>query len=99
MAQQRIYEAEADVEVKYWENINSDIVLYEVTQEFEYQRLHLHQACRWADQAQRDKICLYGELEFRNRLFQEDHARDCQEIEELRRILLRRSRPSKTSKH
>ena len=32
------------------------------------------------------KISLYGELEFRNRFFQEDHARDCQEIEELRRI-------------
>ena len=29
---------------------------------------------------------LYGELELRNMLFQEDHARDCQEIEELRRI-------------
>ena len=27
-----------------------------------------------------------GDLELRNRLFQEDHARDCQEIEELRRI-------------
>ena len=32
------------------------------------------------------KISLYGELELGNRLFQEDHARDCQEIEELRRI-------------
>ena len=30
-------------------------------------------------------ISLYGEMELRNRLFQEDHARDCQEIEELRR--------------
>ena len=27
-----------------------------------------------------------GELELRNRLFREAHARDCQEIEELRRI-------------
>ena len=41
---------------------------------------------RWADKAQRDKISLYGELEMRNRLFQENHARDCQEIEELRSI-------------
>ena len=31
------------------------------------------------------KISLYGESELRNRLFQENHARDCQEIEELRR--------------
>ena len=29
---------------------------------------------------------MYRELELRNWLFQEDHARDCQEIEELRRI-------------
>ena len=64
MAQQINYEAE----VKYWENRNSDIVLYEVTQEFESQPLQLQQANHWADQAQRDKISLYGELELRNRL-------------------------------
>ena len=34
----------------------------------------------------KDKISLYGELELRIRLFQENHARDCQEIKELRRI-------------
>ena len=28
----------------------------------------------------------YGDLELKNRLFQEDHSRYCQEIEELRRI-------------
>ena len=53
---------------------------------FESQRFQLHQATRWADWAQRDKISLCGEWELRNRLFQEDHARDCQEIEELRSI-------------
>ena len=52
----------------------------------EPQRFQQHQPSRSADQAQRDKIRLYGELEKRNRLFQEDHAIDCQEIEELRRI-------------
>ena len=31
------------------------------------------------------KISLFGELDLRNKLFKEDHARDCQEIEELRR--------------
>ena len=36
--------------------------------------------------SERDKISLYGELELRNRLFQENRARDCQEIEELRSI-------------
>ena len=43
------------------------------------------QANRWADQAQRDRISLYGELEMRSRLFQKHHARDSREIEESRR--------------
>ena len=64
----------------------SEIAFREINQEFESQRFQLHQARRWADQAQRDKISLYGELELINRLFQEDHASDCQEIEELRSI-------------
>ena len=33
----------------------------------------------------RDNVSLYGELEMRNRLFRENHAKDFQEIEELRR--------------
>ena len=84
MAQQRLYEADAEVEPKILEKRNSDIAFQEINQEFESQRFQLHQASRWADQAQRNNISLYGELELRNRLFQEDHARD-QEIEELRR--------------
>ena len=48
--------------------------------------MELYQANQWADQAQREKINLCGESEIRNRLFQESRARDCQEIEELRRI-------------
>ena len=44
LAQQRLYEAEADVEVKHWEKRNSDIALYEVNQEFESQRLQQQQA-------------------------------------------------------
>ena len=34
----------------------------------------------------RETTILFGESELRNRLFQEDHARDCQEIEDLTRI-------------
>ena len=86
MAQQKLYEAEAEVEARNMEKRKSDIALQEIHQEFESQRVQLHQACRWADQAQRDKISLYGELELRNRLFQENHAKDCQNIEDLRRI-------------
>ena len=71
LALQKLYEAEADVEVKHWEKRNSDMALDEFNQEFESQRFQLQQANRWADQAQRDKIILYGEMELRNRLFQE----------------------------
>ena len=75
---------------------NADTVFQEIKQELESQRFQLHQASRWADQAHRDKFSLKGEL--RNRLFQEDHARDCQDIEELRRICCEEI-SSKTSKN
>ena len=71
MAQQTLYEAEAEVEASNWDKRNSDIAVH-----VESQRFQLHQASRSADQAQRDKISLYGELELRNGLFQEDHARE-----------------------
>ena len=38
LAQQRFFEAEADVVVNHWEKRNSDIALYEVNQEFKSQR-------------------------------------------------------------
>ena len=82
MAQRNLYEAEAEVEARTWEKRNSDFAFQEINQDFESQRFQLHQASRWADQARRDKISLYGELELRHRLFQENNARDCQEIEE-----------------
>ena len=75
-AQQILYQAEA--EARNWERRNSDFAFREINQEFESQRFQLHQASPRADQAQRDKINVYGDLELRNRLFQEDHARDCQ---------------------
>ena len=85
-ARQKLYQAEAEIGAKSWEKRNRDHSLQEINQEFESQRFRLNQASRWADQSHRDKISLYGVLELRNRLFQENHARDCQEIEELRRI-------------
>ena len=86
LAQQRIYEAEADVEVKHWEKRTSGTALYEINQEFESQRSQLQRANQWADQAQTDKISVYGELEMRNRLFRENQATDCQDNSKLRMI-------------
>ena len=60
VAQQKKYEAEAEVEARNWEKRNSDIAFREIHQEFGTQRFQLHQASRWADQAQRDKISLHG---------------------------------------
>ena len=78
-AQRRLSEAEADMDKRNWEQRSADIALYETNQKLESQRLELHQANQWADQAQREQINLSGELEMRN-------ARNCQEIQELRRI-------------
>ena len=38
MAQQRLYEAEAEVEARNWEKTNSDIAFRKINQEFESQR-------------------------------------------------------------
>ena len=40
---------------------SSEIVLYETHRDLESQRLQLHQANQWPDQAQREKISLCGE--------------------------------------
>ena len=82
MTQKRLSEAEADMEIRNWEKRNSDMAYYEINLELESQRLQ----GQWADQAQREKISLCGELEMRNRLFRENRAKYCQEIEELRRV-------------
>ena len=66
-----------DVEVKHWEERNSDIALHESNQEYESQRLQQQQANQWADQAHRDKTSFYEELEMRNRLFRENQATYC----------------------
>ena len=60
VAQRKLYEAEAEVGARHWEKKNSDFAFQEINQEFESQRFQPHQASRWADRAQRDKISLYG---------------------------------------
>ena len=82
-AQKRLSEAEAEagMDKRNWEQRNADIAVHEIKRELESQRLELYQANQWADQAQREKINLCGELEMRHRLFQESRARDCQDID------------------
>ena len=59
------------MEARTWEKHSQDFAFREIYQEFEPQRFQLHQASRWADEAQRHEISSYGELELRNGLFQE----------------------------
>ena len=56
-------------------------------QKFESQRYQRQQSNRWADQAQRGKISMNGQLDLRKRLFQESQAKDCHEIEEWRELV------------
>ena len=77
---------------------NSDISLQEINQEFESQRFQERQASRWADQADRDKNSLYGELEMRNRLFQWKSCKILPRNWRIEKNLSRRITSSKTSK-
>ena len=81
---EKLSEIEADVEIRRWEQRSSEIALHESCRELETQRLQLLQANIW-DNARSERISLCGELEMRNKLFQESRTKDCQEIEELRR--------------
>ena len=84
-AQRKLHSTEYDVEIKNLERRNSEYALIESQRELESERLQLRQASQWADQAQREKINLCGELELRNFFHEESYARSCQETEELKR--------------
>ena len=71
---------------------NSDDALNETNQQLEPQRLEFFQANQWADQAQRENSRLFGELSTKNRIYKQNRATDCQEIEALRRICGKRVR-------
>ena len=43
-SQKRLSEAEADTEIRRWEQKSSEVALYETHRELESQRLHLHPA-------------------------------------------------------
>ena len=84
MAQQKLFEVEAEVEARNWER---EILISLFMRTIRSSNLNDFSSKKQIDEwARRDKISLYGELELSNTIFQEDHARDCHEIEELRRI-------------
>ena len=77
---------------KAWEDKKFRICAVCVQRELESQRHQLRQASQWADQAQRERISLCGELELKIRLSQENYTRCRQEFQELRRRCNREER-------
>ena len=71
---------------------NADIALFETGMQLPFQRMGLCQANQLTDQTRREESWPCDELEMRNRAFQEDRARNCQEKSKLRPILLYRER-------
>ena len=63
------------MDIRHKAQRHADIALYETNRDLESQRLEFCQANQCADQAQRERICLFGELEKRSGLFQESNAR------------------------
>ena len=85
-AQTRLSEAQSELDRREWTMCNADVALCETGMQLQSQRMELHQANHLTDQTRREKIWLFEELEMRNKVFQEDRARNCQEIGDLRRI-------------
>ena len=96
--QKKLYLTEYDLEIQNLERRNSEYALIESRRELESQRRQLVEANQWADQAQRERIHLCGELEMKNFLHQECYARSCQEIEELRRRCYKEEKWSNSTK-
>ena len=65
------------MENRKWEQRSSEVDLNETHRELESKQLQLQQANLWAENAQRERINLCGELEMRNRLFQKSRAEEC----------------------
>ena len=81
----KLYSTKYNKEIQNSERRNSGYALFESQRELGSQRQQLVMANHWADQAQRERIHLCSELEMRRHLHQESEARNCQEIEELKR--------------
>ena len=64
----------------------AELALYETGVQLQSQMMELYQANQLTDQTRREKSWLCNGLEIRNRAFQEDRTRICQQIEELRTI-------------
>ena len=85
-ARKRLSDAEAHLDSRDWERRKSELALYESQQQLESQKRESPQASQWADQAQRERINLCGDLEMRSRIHYENQVSTNKDSEELRRI-------------
>lgn len=85
-AQTKLSEAQSELDRREWKMQNTDIVATKLAFSSNPRGWNFIKRIKLTDQTQRDKSCLCNELKMRNRAFQEDSARNCEEIQELRRI-------------
>ena len=70
-----------------WGRRNADwAAVYGINSQLESQKTELHHAHQWACQTQMESRIMFEELTTKSKLYQENHALDCMEIEELRRL-------------
>ena len=70
---------------KIWSEETQNTHFFGSQRELESQKLHFLVANHSENQAQRERVHLHGELETKDRIHQECHARCCREFEELTR--------------
>ena len=75
---------------------HTDVALYETGMRLQSQRMGLYQANQLTDQIRWERSWLCDESEMAHRAFQEDRARNCQAIDEFRRLCWTEAGKSKT---
>ena len=84
-AQTKLSQAQSELDRRERKMQNADRALYDTGKQLQSQRMELYHANQLTDRTQRVKSWLCDGLEMINKAFQEDRARRCQVIEELRR--------------
>ena len=80
MSQRRLSEAKIEMDRKSWERRNSVMALNETNRQLESQQT------RGLVKLKMESRSMFEELTMKSRLYEENHALGCMEIEELRRI-------------
>ena len=84
--QTRLSEAHSELDRREQEKRNADMALFEPGMQLQSKRLELYQENQLTDQTQREKSWPSEEKVMRNIVFQEDRARNWQDVEDLRKF-------------